>query len=306
MLIDELLYGMQYIRDPHDLKTGLSLALRFQVDNVAKYAYETMIDIEKEEFYHLEDRIPNIAPLAPTMWFEFGGAAKGLGKPATNRYGCLITVTYDRNHKEYQPNDEAVQWYESNLPDKTRWVLVVLCFGKMLNELKNMNWIHYIAVAEDGRFINVIARQPFNPYREPEPEKRIAEFYNEGLVALLAICFAHCKGTEIKEHQPSRQVRRAAERAGKPVFTFHTIDIEPSRQVLRTEGHISENGLTRALHICRGHFAHYTTEKPLFGKYAGTFYRPMHIRGTAEAGISVKDYRVHPQEEESTPGRHNP
>src|SRR6266567_1480451 len=183
MLIDDLINLKEAKSD--NLDKVLMEALRFQVDNVAKYHYESMPrsyqDHEKRGRYRLEEHIPNLAPLANVMWFEYSGPSVGL--PPFDRCGCLVCVVYEREY-----------------------------------------W---------------------------------------------------------QEH--------------KPVFTFHTIDIEPSKQVLRTEGHISENGLARALHICRGHFAHYTAEKPLFGKYTGTFYRPMHIRGTAEQGISVKDYRVHPQ-----------
>jgi hypothetical protein len=39
------------------------------------------------------------------------------------------------------------------------------------------------------------------------------------------------------------------------------------RKVLATEGGISQNGLKKARHICRGHFSEYSEEKPLFGKY---------------------------------------
>ena len=118
------------------------------------------------------------------------------------------------------------------------------------------------------------------------------DLYIENVIALTAICFAHCKGAELKEHHPSRQVRRAAERKGEPIYTHKTIDIGPATRVLSTEGNIKQNGLGKALHICRGHFAHYTAEKPLFGKYVGTVYKPMHLRGKADNGVVDKDYRV--------------
>lgn len=64
------------------------------------------------------------------------------------------------------------------------------------------------------------------------------------------------------------------------------------KKVLRTEGQSETTGLKRALHICRGHFAHYGDDKPLFGKYTGTFWRPMHARGKVEQGVVVKDYKI--------------
>jgi hypothetical protein len=63
------------------------------------------------------------------------------------------------------------------------------------------------------------------------------ELYAEELVAFFAICFAHCKGTEVVQQKLSRQVRRAAERTGKPVITFHTIDSNPSKNILSTGDH---------------------------------------------------------------------
>jgi hypothetical protein len=50
--------------------------------------------------------------------------------------------------------------------------------------------------------------------------------------------------------------------------------------------------LRRGAALLVRHFAHYTEEAPLFGKYTGTFYIPMHVRGRAEQGAVVKDYRV--------------
>jgi len=130
--------------------------------------------------------------------------------------------------------------------------------------------------------------------RKQQEKERECPDGKEILIAFMAICFAHCRNAKVEEHQPGRQVKRAGRRAGKPVVSFHTIDIEPSKQILRTEGRIAETGITKALHICRGHFAHYTAEKPLFGKLTGTFYRPLHLRGSAEKGVSMKDYRVPP------------
>jgi len=44
--------------------------------------------------------------------------------------------------------------------------------------------------------------------------------------------------------------------------------------------------------LVRGHFATYTQERPLFGRYAGTVFIPAHVRGTPEAGIVIKDYAL--------------
>jgi hypothetical protein len=109
----------------------------------------------------------------------------------------------------------------------------------------------------------------------------------------IASAFMSCKNVTLIENQPPRHERRQRERERKPPLTkYYTLNIEPMKKILRTEGKSEEVGLKKALHICRGHFAHYMPDKPLFGKVSGRFWIPAHVRGSAEAGEIKKDYRV--------------
>lgn len=288
MLIDTIIRYAQLAGYDERLVYGLSMAARFQVDNVAQYFHETTkvgkrCDIRKE--------MPNIAPVAPVMWFEYGGLA--IGKEAYKQFGCLLSIDYG-----VKEGICAKKWEEFDVPMEIHWILRAEYFFSDQVGIHNSDWVYYHSVKEDGAFLNCDVGE--NKRRShatgdvkwvPDEIQR-EKLHEEIAVAFLSLCFSHCKGTEIREHQPSRQVRRAAERTGKPVFTFHTIDIDPSTNALRTEGHVSENGLARALHICRGHFAHYTEDKKLFGKYAGTFWKPQHVRGSQQIGIAAKDYRI--------------
>lgn len=111
--------------------------------------------------------------------------------------------------------------------------------------------------------------------------------------ALLAMAFMNCKNVQrrdaTEELAPSAKWIR---RQKAPQIRYHVLDINPMKEVLRKEGGIESNGLKKALHICRGHFATYTEDKPLFGHVTGTFWKPAHVRGQAEQGIVLKDYRV--------------
>lgn len=143
-----------------------------------------------------------------------------------------------------------------------------------------------VADAVDGGLLN------FSLYAEgtePRAAKAFAQLMTEGF---LTLSFLNCKNVVTEERLPNRQERRAAERRGQQITRYKTLRIEPMKRVLADEGGIATNGLKRALHICRGHFAHYTDEKPLFGKYAGQFWVPAHVRGTAEIGAIAKDYVV--------------
>jgi hypothetical protein len=114
-----------------------------------------------------------------------------------------------------------------------------------------------------------------------------------GVPAFLAICFMACKNVVVDTIDPDVRLNRERRKNGmKPFLRYHVINIEPMKKVLRTEGRSESEGLRRALHICRGHFSTYSEEKPLFGKVAGTFWIPSHVRGSIKEGVVVSDYRV--------------
>lgn len=111
------------------------------------------------------------------------------------------------------------------------------------------------------------------------------------MVVGLGFSFMHCKNVTQSE-VPIECSRKWHQHQGIPVLKFRTLNINPMKEALRAEGGIETNGLKKALHICRGHFANYSEEKPLFGKYAGQFWKPSHVRGSIEQGAVVKDYQV--------------
>lgn len=117
-------------------------------------------------------------------------------------------------------------------------------------------------------------------------------------VALLAISFMHCKNVLVRQVDPASEKNTAREsrmwqaRHGQPLTKFSVLEIDHLKQTLRSEGRMEETGLHRALHICRGHFARYTPEHPLFGKYVGNFWRPQHVRGNETLGRVEKIYTV--------------
>ncbi|MEE8551456.1 MAG: hypothetical protein V3T08_09425 [Gemmatimonadota bacterium] len=109
----------------------------------------------------------------------------------------------------------------------------------------------------------------------------------------LAICFMHCRNVVQREvSQPRGPSRQWAREHGRPLVRYHVLDIDPMKATLEAEGGVSKNGLKKALHICRGHFATYTEDAPLFGNYVGTVWKPQHVRGSAQQGAVVKDYEV--------------
>jgi hypothetical protein len=112
---------------------------------------------------------------------------------------------------------------------------------------------------------------------------------------LLAFSFMNCKNTTLRAIDPDPDLNRFRERHGHPPFLrYHTIDIEPMKKILRVEGGVETNGLKKALHIVRGHFATYSEDRPLFGRPGlhGSFWMPAHVRGSLDRGVVVSDYNV--------------
>lgn len=122
----------------------------------------------------------------------------------------------------------------------------------------------------------------------------VAEVIHTWRRVFLANAFLGCSNVTIRDETP--HLTRQQRRHGPPAVTYKVLDIAPMTRILHDEGGIERNGLKKALHICRGHFAHYGPDAKLFGKYEGTFWHPMHTRGSADRGVVVKDYKVSPHD----------
>lgn len=111
----------------------------------------------------------------------------------------------------------------------------------------------------------------------------------------MAYSFCHCRNVVVRKVDAQDRESREARKRGQPVQRWHVLEVDAGRAVTVREGEQSEpkrHGV--ALHICRGHFARYTAEKPLFGHYVGTVWVPQHVKGAKEHGVSQKDYSVRP------------
>ena len=121
--------------------------------------------------------------------------------------------------------------------------------------------------------------------------------------ALMAFSLMNCKNITVQSHDPDPTINRERRKARlKPFVRYHTVNIEPMKHVLRTEGGVETNGLKKALHICRGHFATYATsmmgrtlDKPV------TVWKPAHVRGSVKQGLVVSDYQVNAPTRKANP-----
>ena len=83
-----------------------------------------------------------------------------------------------------------------------------------------------------------------------------------------------------------------------PELKYHALQIDPNLGAKpRTDDRRTEGDRSgKALHICRGHFAHFRDDgvsRGLFGRRQfGTFWIPAHTRGSLEHGKVISTYKV--------------
>jgi len=110
-------------------------------------------------------------------------------------------------------------------------------------------------------------------------------------IPMATLSFMNCKNVADKDVTESEgPSAKWIRRQKAPTIRYHVLDINPMKEVLRTEGIIEANGLKKALHIRRGHFRR--GKRPFGRDKPETMWISSHVRGSAEHGIVDKDYRV--------------
>lgn len=123
---------------------------------------------------------------------------------------------------------------------------------------------------------------------EPNP----AVLFSPTHIALLTLSFMHCKNVVVTKGEAVTD-HRWLRRKRLPEIQYKVLELKPMRTILRSEGRMDQEGLKKALHICRGHFRTYGEDSPgLFGKLHGRFWIPQHARGSENLGKVVKHYKV--------------
>ena len=125
------------------------------------------------------------------------------------------------------------------------------------------------------------------------------------LPVLFTFALMHCTNVASVDVPLARRYRRQQARVGNVVDairvkTLHLVAFSangPDEASTRS----AEAGYT-PLHLVRGHFATYTEDRKLFGKYTGRFWIPQHNRGSAAFGEVKKRYTVAATDEHSLAG----
>lgn len=113
----------------------------------------------------------------------------------------------------------------------------------------------------------------------------------EVLTIVHALAFMHVKHSKIEPVEHSKAQVKKAKRKGKTLHRHHKLVVKPlETHMERVRQHNLTPGSKKALHMVRGHFATYTEDAPLLGKFVGTVWRAPHWRGLEDEGVVTKDY----------------
>jgi hypothetical protein len=134
--------------------------------------------------------------------------------------------------------------------------------------------------------------------RDFETDEESRAFFEEIATPFLApIAWAFsvlsCRNVTTTNERPTRRLRALKRATGREIV-YKTLMLDGKNIIKHDDSDVARRHELKKLHICRGHFATYGDDAPLFGKYTGRFWRPMHLRGSSVAGEVVKDYKVVP------------
>lgn len=288
-----------------------------KADEVVRYAYQARIQD------YVRDLLSNIAPpywpcfvetRAPSYMLTSKGKLQG---GMFTAWGAFINATDWAEDGSQDWREEAQEGIDTwlnegakelnlTIPYGVRWLLTGRIYGEARNGTIFLLGTFDIPVMEDGTQAIITPGQsdgyPIRAFAtlgvfntSPANMSEVAGSLRDDLIdpLLLSYTFMHCKNVPVLEVSPPEKLsRKSLKRYGIPLTKYRTIEIDGMKEVLRTEGRIQEVGLSKALHLCRGHFKTYTPEKPRFGRDTGSFWVSPHVRGSKDRGEVIKDYAV--------------
>lgn len=149
-------------------------------------------------------------------------------------------------------------------------------------------WI--VDINEDGFIVGDIR------FSHPPNIQYPTDIHTYPSVALMTFALMHCKNIALNEVKPKdKQSHIFNKQYGKPLVSYWTLMIQSTLKANKDNVAAPYQGLM-PLHLRRGHFATYTDDKPLFGKYVGTFWKEATMVGELSNGVVIKDYKVKPND----------
>lgn len=182
----------------------------------------------------------------------------------------------------------------------------LLLGGLMVQEVDAVA-VTAVAVASDGQLALVgtfrlrdgTAQRHWEiaPDTKPEGEDPFMA-HGEAMASMLlyGITLLSCKNIGTTERVPSRVQRKERARQYKPaLFTFKVLTVRVGGEWRPIEDAVPTGQHGVRLHGVRGHFKHFTTDRPLMGRHVGVYWWNPHARGDKALGAVEKEYVLEPE-----------
>lgn len=175
---------------------------------------------------------------------------------------------------------------------------------EFMESLQRLAELKGLPIAEAAYFIpmQLVSEQYLKGSRFAEQIEREIRAESKGMYVfrntlLCTLLLLNCKNIVTEKHEAPERLNKKRQKAGKPpLFSYHTLAVKvPGESTASKSG--AKTGITQRLHLCRGHFKHFTKDKPLFGKLEGLYWWQPHVRGEKKKGVVMKDYHLVPNQQ---------
>jgi hypothetical protein len=292
------------------------MSVKFDVTNVPEYFTSS----ERKTVFTDQDYM-NIGPIPlpfPTIFF---GAWRPGKRPASTLLGdcaivtetpdaeCLDRCKQDATKSIEKTSDSLKSEFHSDFKlesiHKSDKCITIDCFifGKYSPPgTRDANGTGILYTGRSMLFMDHDCRPthtPMNRIFQDESsigdiKSKVSHMTSVVFLVIHSIMLANCRNITLKINEPAREFQEARRRDRvRPLVSYRTIHIDPNFGRVQRDPS-GEIGSPKPLHVCRGHFATYSEDRPLFGRKGlhGRFWVPAHVRGSEKHGIVISDYNV--------------
>lgn len=237
------------------------------------------------------------AVLVPSYKSMFCEASTYEMVPGIDEFACLAART-EREHvlwSSFLPTDNFKWLVEFWFLMRTgaRFGLVPFKYFFLLNADGRLIWKHDKSF--HGGYLLPTDHTEWEKYFETTAGSEFQDVLTTFLhTTLFSLDFMNCKNVVEQVVKPSRQVRRQADRKGKPIREHRVLVVDPSKTSKRYQFSGNGTSLPKSLHLRKGHFKTFTEKAPLFGKWVGRYWWEGLALGSEEEGEVIKDYELMP------------
>lgn len=251
----------------NNIISAMTNAQRFHLGDFSDYRDNGMVPSSKDPLFSKEWG-EGIRPPYDNIWVDFQDSRelRTEGEPHSPKAGVLFQRTPSKGEYYFIT---PISYIEG------QWLPPLISFVKYAHT-------HHLKII------------PCSPKLLEDKIEEMAAGFNRELAALN--CFLriiNCKNVGTEDVEPATKINKSRAKKKKPPLVSYkilTVNV-PSRRT--SDGNASSShGQTQRVHLRRGHYKTFSEEKPLFGKYTGTYWWQPSVRGSKKNGLVTKEYSL--------------